>query len=468
MSHYELTICQPDGAIGLERTRFFPRQLIGPDDLTQDQIYFRDKLRRHNRFLHGWGVVCGVEVRLGQEDCQIVVAPGYILGPYGDEIMINEEVMVDLCREGLDGNAVSPCGDALDPWCSDVRVNRQAGQRLYVAVKYAECQSRPVRVQANGCGCNEAECEYSRVRDSFAIKVLTSLPSGYADPMPQPTLRGVLTCPTNANGEPQARPCPDCPPEPWVILADVVLGADGAIETIDCFRHRRYVASFASFYFLCQTERVAGIRGDVLIDRTAEVAGAGAANVLVAARRPDRTAVYIPAYFTVQPGETYASFLAREGDRELYDPARETSFTLAELYAMAGVNPAEVIRGVAEAVTPLEGVTLRVNELRSTQANLAEALDLSGTDALRADFANAPAAADGLSAIAIRGIGPRSTLGQKLANMTIADVAGHDRETFIATALEGVSARQRTAVENQAGEVWDNARRVVTISRNWR
>ena len=37
----------------LERTRFFPRQLVTPDDLTQDQIYFRDTHRRHNRMLHG-------------------------------------------------------------------------------------------------------------------------------------------------------------------------------------------------------------------------------------------------------------------------------------------------------------------------------------------------------------------------------------------------------------------------------
>lgn len=468
MRSYDLTICQPNGAVGLERTRFFPRQLIGPDDLTQDQIYFRDKLRRHNRFLHGWGVVCGAEVRLGQEDCEIVVAPGYILGPYGDEIMIDSEVTVNLCREGLDGNAVSPCGDALDPWCSDVRVNRQAGQRLYVAVKYAECQSRPQRVQANGCGCNEAECEYSRIRDSFAIKVLTSLPSGYSDPMPRPSTRGTINCPTNANGEPQARACPDCPPEPWVILADVVLGAEGTIETIDCFRHRRYVAAFGNYYFLCERERVVGIRGDVLIDRTAEIAGVSSANVLVAAKRPDRSAVYIPAHFTVQPGETYASFLKREGGRELYDPVLKTSFTLGELYAVVGPNPTATIHSVAEAITPLEGMTLRLHELRTTHVTLTEVLDLSGTERLMADFANAPAAAGNLSAIAIRGIGPRSTLGQKLANLTIAEVATTNRETFIASALEGVSARQKTAVENQAGEVWDNAQRVVGISRNWR
>ncbi len=115
----DLTTCQTSDSVGMERTRFFPRQLVTPDDLTQDQIYFREKMRRHNRLLHGWGVVCGARVRQGQEDCEIIIEPGYILGPFGDEIMIDQEVVVDLCRESLDGNAVSPCGDALDPWCSD-------------------------------------------------------------------------------------------------------------------------------------------------------------------------------------------------------------------------------------------------------------------------------------------------------------------------------------------------------------
>jgi hypothetical protein len=286
--------------------------------------------------------------------------------------------------------------------------------------------------------------------------------------MPRPTTRGTINCPTSANGEPQARACPDCPPEPWVILADVVLGAEGMIEAIDCFRHRRYVASFGNYYFLCQTERSVGIRGDVLIDKTAEKAGLSSANLLVAAKRPDRSVVYLPAYFTVQPGETYASFLKREGGRELVDPVLKTSFTLGELYAVAGINPAATIHSVAEAVTLLEGMTLRLHELRTTHLALAEVLDLSGTERLMTDFANAPAAAAKLSVIAIRGVGPRSALGQKLASMTIAEVASTDREAFIASALEGVSARQKTAVANQAGEVWDNAQKVVSISRNWR
>jgi hypothetical protein len=37
-----------------ERVRYFSRQLITADDLTQDQIYHHEKRRLHNRLLHGW------------------------------------------------------------------------------------------------------------------------------------------------------------------------------------------------------------------------------------------------------------------------------------------------------------------------------------------------------------------------------------------------------------------------------
>ena len=80
---------------GLERTRFYPRQIVTPDDLTQDQIYFRDKLRRHNRLLHGWGLVCGMVVeRCGGPDpktfdpCKVRITCGDALDPYGNEIVV--------------------------------------------------------------------------------------------------------------------------------------------------------------------------------------------------------------------------------------------------------------------------------------------------------------------------------------------------------------------------------------------
>jgi hypothetical protein len=470
MNGNQLTTCQPADGAGLERTRFFPRQMIGPDDLTQDQIYFRDKMRRHNRMLHGWGVVCGARVRASQEDpCAIVVEPGYVLGPYGDEILIDGEVTVDLCREGMDGNAVSPCGDAVDPWCSDVRVNRPAGQRLYVAVRYAECQARPVRVQGNGCGCDEADCEYSRVRDSFAIKVLTSLPAGYSDPMPEPDMANVVRCDVSPDGVVSPRLCPDCPPEPWVILADVTLETDGSVAEVNCFRYRRYVASFGHFYFLCQSSRKRQLPRDVLVDRTAETSGAVApASVLVAARRPDNSVMYIPAYFSVEAGETFATFLAREGEREYYDPARDDVYTLSELYAMAGVAPDATIDSVAAATGPLQGVMVRPNALRNDRERLRALLDQGGYNDLIASHAAAPVAAERLRGTDIRGVGEHSALGEKVAERSVAEIAATSREAFVDNALEGVSDAQRTAVENQARKVWDAASEIVALSRSWR
>lgn len=470
MNSNSVTACQSSGATGLERTRFFPRQLIAPDDLTQDQIYFRDKMRRHNRLLHGWGVVCGVEVKAGPGECEVTVASGYVLGPYGDEIVIDREVVVDLCREGLDGNAVSPCGDALDPWCSDVRVNRQAGQTLYVAVRYAECQSRPVRVQANGCGCSEGECEYSRIRDSFAVKVLTNLPAGYSDPMQPPDDEMLIRCLEMAAGGVRGRPCPECPPDPWVVLADVTLNQDGTVGSVNCFAHRRYVVSFANYFFMCQTAQVSNRIGarEILVDRVAERAGAGEANVLVATRRPDGSRVYLPAYFTVEPGETVAAFLAREGEREYVDPATNSTFVLRDLYAIAGVDPTATIGTVAEAAAPLESLRLNVGELQRTRTGLAEHLDVQGLNTLAEDHVGAPAAAETLPVTAIRGVSPRSTLGQKVAERTIADVANMSRDEFVAMALSDVPDRQKTAVENQAREVWERANEVTRLSRSWR
>jgi hypothetical protein len=247
MAATDTSICTMTEAIYLERVRFFPRQLITPDDLTQDQEYFRSKMRRHNRLLHGWGVVCGAGVTTGEGPSELAVQTGYILGPWGDEIVIEAPVTIDVCKEGLDGNAAT-CAGGSDPWCGDVRINRTSGQPLYVAVKYAQCQSRPILAFPGACGCNEAECEYSRVRDGFAIKMLSKLPSMY-DPMPETDLEAATSC--TEDMQDCGRPCPPCPAEPWVILADVTVNADCSIATVDCLAHRRFVATFGNYYFQC-------------------------------------------------------------------------------------------------------------------------------------------------------------------------------------------------------------------------
>src|SRR4051812_19662244 len=103
--------CSPttNGSTGMERVRYFARQLIGPDDMTQEQAYFRTRMRRHNRLLHGWGVVCGALVKPGDADWTVVIEPGFVLGPQGDEIMIEESITVDISLQDSDGNNANAC-----------------------------------------------------------------------------------------------------------------------------------------------------------------------------------------------------------------------------------------------------------------------------------------------------------------------------------------------------------------------
>lgn len=180
MSDCTCNCCDP-----LERVRYFPRQVIRADDMRAEQGYFVDKMRRHNRFLHGWGVVCGFDVVApGKQDpaWQVTVCPGYLMTPQGDDVNVCDPVAVDLVKGAA---TPEPC---CEPWPCPPRGQMPGdGERgvriVFVAVRYAECETRPVRVHPAGCGCGcgGVSCEHSRVRESFEFKVLWELPQSHTD-----------------------------------------------------------------------------------------------------------------------------------------------------------------------------------------------------------------------------------------------------------------------------------------------
>ncbi len=222
----------------LERVKYFPRQLLTADDMKADQEYFLNKLRRHNRYLHGWGTVCGLEVLSAatkELPWRVEITAGYALGPKGDEIYVQESVFLDLARCGPD-TVTDPC----DP--DFLHTSGPAtGEQLFVAIKYAECLAKPVQAMPAGCGCEEDACEYSRIRDSFQIECLTELPPSHEHP-PGPMLCDLIV------GKPFPA-CPPCPSEPWVVLAQVTLPASPSADieggSIDNFTYRRQVFSTA-------------------------------------------------------------------------------------------------------------------------------------------------------------------------------------------------------------------------------
>lgn len=104
------------------RPVFFDRQSLTRDDLNAVVAYVRDKARRHNRGVVGFGVACGLRVTpVGGAPWLVQVGPGHALMPSGEEVSVPEDARpFDICEAaraclGIPG----PCPAPLD--LSDVR-----------------------------------------------------------------------------------------------------------------------------------------------------------------------------------------------------------------------------------------------------------------------------------------------------------------------------------------------------------
>jgi len=82
----------------LVRPRFFAGRLLDAATLEAEQDYQREKLRRHNRALHGFGIVSGLDVHIDANGAtpRVTVAPGYAIDCCGEEIELCERVMLQL------------------------------------------------------------------------------------------------------------------------------------------------------------------------------------------------------------------------------------------------------------------------------------------------------------------------------------------------------------------------------------
>lgn len=231
-----LSDCICDGSEGpLERVRYFSRQLLDAHDLTDDQAYHRAKRSLHNRLLHGWGIICGLEVKKNPASAaplNVTICPGYALSPQGEEIYVPMDIQFDIgrCIVGQTAPCHSPCAPlvpgAVDPT-----------NDFYIAIRYIECPSRPVRVSPIGCGCDDTACEYSRIRDGFEVTCLGSLPDSHLEAS---KITDVLCSAVN---ETKVIACPPSSKSPWIVLAQVHI--NGTVLDTPSFDCRRVLISTA-------------------------------------------------------------------------------------------------------------------------------------------------------------------------------------------------------------------------------
>lgn len=131
-----------------ERNRYFYGKLLGVDDFEAEQRYINDKRRLINRFLHGCGVVCGLNVVPVGDDA-VSVEPGMALDFAGREIIVDEPVTRKLTQiEGFSFDGDEGEGNS---------------SYLYLCIEYAEYEKNEVySVAGSGAG---QQAQYNRIAE---------------------------------------------------------------------------------------------------------------------------------------------------------------------------------------------------------------------------------------------------------------------------------------------------------------
>jgi hypothetical protein len=212
------TTCQCAACVGLqslERARFFAGQLLTESELNAQDAYVRAKNRLHNRYLHGTGVVCGLQVSCHECEGWVTVRPGYAIDPCGNDVVVCESVELDFiarvraCRERperADCDPLAPPRRDLrrgveETWCLTLAYDEHEVDPV-AALRWEQTATPPSRCSCGGngngnghgaCGCGGARqasagswsmqaqaqrgsslapCEPARVRETYRLGVV--------------------------------------------------------------------------------------------------------------------------------------------------------------------------------------------------------------------------------------------------------------------------------------------------------
>lgn len=78
----------------LQRPHYFSGKLLTAEDLQQEQNYSIDKSKRHNRSLHGFGIVSGLKVKT--KSGKVIIDAGLALDCTGNEIVVETPQTIPL------------------------------------------------------------------------------------------------------------------------------------------------------------------------------------------------------------------------------------------------------------------------------------------------------------------------------------------------------------------------------------
>ncbi len=151
--------------------------LLGVSDLETDQGYHRGKGWLHQSWLHGDGVVWGLDVTVDPAHREIKVGPGLAVTAAGREVYLDREYCVDI-----------------GAWFADRRPDnlvvdeRDDGARLFTVHVLAAplvCLDRPVPAISEPCSGAGTDTAYSRTVESARLTLAANAAPARSEPYPK-------------------------------------------------------------------------------------------------------------------------------------------------------------------------------------------------------------------------------------------------------------------------------------------
>lgn len=151
--------------------------MLGVDELRTEQGFHIGRSRRHQRLLHGIGVVAGYPLVFDGETFDLQVGPGLAIDALGRDLALEVGQCVNLIQWWLKHQQ----DEAFD----DLASLDDATIDLDVRVCYSTCLSSPVPAIAEPCAGNASDIAYSRVCETVTLLLRRRVPPVDA-PAPAP------------------------------------------------------------------------------------------------------------------------------------------------------------------------------------------------------------------------------------------------------------------------------------------
>jgi hypothetical protein len=234
------------GLPGFVRNRYFYGQLLDVHHFECEQLYFRNKLALINRLIHGFGVICGLDVVLSDDRGSVVVTPGVALDKAGRFIIVSKPSRSGkLPNPPVPEEEDSPEQEGDYAHDDDDREQHEHGKRehdkhehgrhrhdcdddhyVHVALCYHECEGDPEPVRV--CDCEIVDpCAPSTIRERYCIELR---PGKAREIEGESSLKDVF-CGRRIDYRALAcritEGCPRLPHDPCIALANIRVPDDG-------------------------------------------------------------------------------------------------------------------------------------------------------------------------------------------------------------------------------------------------